>query len=86
MPSRGKRDNMSENCEVEMLVGGGLDYGMKMDQDVSVNTMEQKRDEKHKGESNSEWSETHISGDEGLGCVTAIQKESPPWRRGSWVM
>lgn len=30
---------------------------------------------KHKGE--SEWSETHISGDEGIGCVSAIKKESP---------
>lgn len=40
---------MSENCEVEMLVGGGLDYGMKIDQNVSVNTMEQKRDEKTQG-------------------------------------
>lgn len=28
---------------------------------------EQKRDEKHKEESDSNWSEKHIDGDEGLG-------------------
>lgn len=43
---------MSENCEIEMLVGGGgLECGIKIDQNVSVKTIEQERNEKHKGES-----------------------------------
>lgn len=67
VPSRG--NNMSEDREVEMLVGGGggLDYGMKIDQNVSVDTVEQKRDEKHQGERDGKRSEKHIDGDEGLG-------------------
>lgn len=50
-PSRGKRDSMSGNCEIEMLVGGGLECGIKIDQNVSVKTIEQERNGKHKGES-----------------------------------
>lgn len=40
---------------------------MKIDQNVSVDTVEQKRDEKHQGERDGKRSEKHIDGDEGLG-------------------
>lgn len=42
---------MSANCEIEMLVGGGLECGIKIDQNVSVKTIEQEWNGKHKGES-----------------------------------
>lgn len=47
---------------------GGLDYGMKIDQNVSVNGAEEGL--KNTGESDSKRTEKHIDEDEGLGWVS----------------
>lgn len=61
--SREERGTACQNCEIEMLVGGGLECGIKIDQNVSVKTIEQEWNGKHKGE-RAMASERHSDGDE----------------------